>query len=80
SKFALLGFSKVLREEMKTKGIKVTAIMPGATWTHSWEGADYPEDRLMQPEDVADTVWAAYQLGPSAVVEEIIIRPQLGDL
>jgi short-subunit dehydrogenase len=80
SKFALLGFSKVLREEMKTKGIKVTAILPGATWSDSWRGADYPADRLMQADDIAKAVWAAYNLSGAAVVEELIIRPQLGDL
>lgn len=80
SKFAQLGFSKVLREELKPKGIKVTAVIPGATWSHSWKGADYPEDRLMQPEDIAEAVMSALSMQPSAVVEEIIIRPQLGDL
>jgi NADP-dependent 3-hydroxy acid dehydrogenase YdfG len=80
SKFALLGFSKVLREEMKTKGIKVTAILPGATWSDSWAGADYPPERLMQADDIAKTIWAAYNLSDSAVVEELVIRPQLGDL
>lgn len=80
SKFALLGFSKVLREELKTTGIKVTAVMPGATWSDSWSGIDLPHERLMEAKDIADTIWSAYQLGPSAVVEEIIIRPQLGDL
>jgi short-subunit dehydrogenase len=80
SKFALLGFSKVLREELKSKGIKVTALLPGATWSDSWRGADYPPDRLMQAADVAKIVWAAYNLSPSAVVEELVMRPQLGDL
>lgn len=80
SKFALLGFSKVLRAELMDKGIKVTAIMPGATWSTSWEGADFPKERLMQATDIADVIVGAYKLGPSAVVEEIIIRPQLGDL
>lgn len=80
SKFAILGFSKVLREEMKPEGIKVTALLPGATWSDSWRGADYPADRLMQAEDIARMVWAAYNLSDSAVVEELLIRPQLGDL
>ncbi len=80
SKFALLGFSKVLREELKTKGIKVTAIMPGATWSDSWAGVDLPESRLMQANDIALAVWGAWQMSPAAVVEEIVIRPQLGDL
>ncbi len=80
SKFAMLGFTKVLREELKTKGIKVTAIMPGATWSDSWAGADFPESRLMQASDIAIAVWAAWQMSPSAVVEEIVVRPQLGDL
>lgn len=80
SKFAMLGFSKVLREEMKPHGIKVTSIMPGATWSRSWEGADFPDDRLMKPEDVAEAVIAITKMSDASVVEEIIIRPQLGDL
>lgn len=80
SKFAMLGFSRVLREELKPKGIKVTALMPGAAWSDSWSGSNYPHERLMQAEDIAKTVWAAYDLSDSAVVEELIIRPQLGDL
>jgi len=80
SKFALLGFSKVLREELKTKNIKVTSILPGATWSASWEGVDLPKSRLMQSEDIAKLVWSALEMSPSAVIEDIVIRPQLGDL
>ncbi len=80
SKFAMLGFSKVLREEMKDKSIKVTSIMPGATWSNSWAGADFPNERLMQADDIAIAVMSAWKMSPSAVVEDIILRPQLGDL
>jgi len=80
SKFALLGFSKVLREELKDKGIRVSAILPGATWSNSWAGVELPESRLMQASDIADAVMGAWKMTKSAVVEEIILRPQLGDL
>lgn len=80
SKFALLGFSKNLREEMKTKGIKVTALLSGAAWSDSWRCADFPEDRLMQASDIAQAVWGCYNLSDAAVVEELLVRPQLGDL
>ena len=80
SKFAQYGMTKVLREEMKPYGIKVTAILPGATKTASWEGVDLPDDRLMKPEDVAEAAWSAYSLSKNSVMEEIVIRPQLGDL
>ena len=80
SKFALLGFTKVLRAELLESGIKVSAIMPGATWSASWDGVDLPKERLMAAEDIANAIVGAYQLGPSAVVEEIILRPQQGDL
>lgn len=80
SKFALLGFSKVLREELKLAGIKVTALMPGATWSDSWRGVDLPLDRLIESEDIAKLVMTILQLSASADVEELIIRPQLGDL
>ena len=80
SKFALLGFSKVLREELKKDKIRVTSILPGATYTSSWEGVDVPEERLMKPSDIADAVYAAYKLSQHSVIEEILMRPQLGDL
>ena len=80
SKFALLGFSKVLREELKTSGVKVTAILPGATWSASWEGVDLPKSRLMEANDIAISISSALKMSPSAVVEDIVIRPQLGDL
>ena len=80
SKFALLGFSKVLREELKGSGIRVTAVMPGATKTASWERTDLPEDRFMKVEDVADAIYAAHALSGRSVMEEMIIRPQLGDI
>lgn len=80
TKFALLGFSKNLREEMKPHGVKVTSISPGAVLTASWEGFDGPADRLMEPSDVASMIWAAYSLSPQAVIEDIVMRPQLGDL
>jgi short-subunit dehydrogenase len=80
SKFALLGLSKMLREELKESGVRVTAVLPGATLTASWEGTDLPDDRFMSSEDVAEAVWGAYSLSKRSVIEEIIIRPQLGDL
>lgn len=80
SKFALLGFSKVLREEMKPLGLKVTSIMPGAAWSDSWAGVDLPFERLMQATDVAKAIWGCYDMSDAAVVEELILRPQLGDL
>ena len=80
SKYAMLGFSKNLREELKTEGIKVTSVLPGATWTESWEGSGVSADRIMTADDIAEVVHSALKMGPQAVVEEIVIRPQLGDL
>lgn len=80
SKFALYGMTKVLREELKEHGIRVTAVLPGATLTASWEGVNLPPDRFMKPEDVAESISSAYSLSRNSVVEEILIRPQLGDL
>ncbi len=80
SKFALLGFTKVLREEMKPFNIRVTAVMPGATKTASWDGVDLPESRFMKVEDVAEVIFNAYSISERSVVEEVIIRPQLGDI
>lgn len=80
SKFAMLGFSKCLREELKSFRIRVTSVMPGATKTASWEGSALPDERFIKVEDVADSIFGAYALSKRSVVEEIIIRPQLGDI
>ena len=80
SKFALLGFTKSLREEMKPYGVRVTSILPGATLTASWEGVELPASRFIRPEDIAHTIYAAYSLSENAVVEEVVVRPQLGDI
>ncbi len=80
SKYALYGFTKVLREEMKPYGIKVTAVIPGATRTHSWQGTDLPESRFMQASDVAEAVYMATILSSGTVIEEIVMRPQEGDI
>ncbi|MEX0883354.1 MAG: SDR family NAD(P)-dependent oxidoreductase, partial [Cyclobacteriaceae bacterium] len=79
-KWAMLGFTKCLRQELLPHGIKVTSVLPGATFTASWEGAGIPEERFMSSEDVAEAVWSVYNLSPRSVVEEIVIRPQLGDI
>jgi short-subunit dehydrogenase len=80
SKFALAGFSKNLREEMKPHGIKVTSVFPGAVYTDSWSGSGVDPKRIMEANDVADMIYAASQLSQQATVEDIILRPQLGDL
>jgi short-subunit dehydrogenase len=80
SKFALLGFSKSLREELKTSGVKVSSVIPGATLTDSWAGVDLPAERFIKAEDVADAIWSAFSLSDHVVVEEIVLRPQLGDI
>jgi short-subunit dehydrogenase len=80
SKYALLGFTRNLRNELKPHGIKVTAVIPGAAYTDSWKGSGVPEERIMEAEDIARMVYHATQLSPQAVVEDIVMRPQLGDL
>jgi short-subunit dehydrogenase len=80
TKHAMLGLSKGLREELKPHDIRVTSVLPGATYTASWEGVDLPESRFMKSEDVAEAVYTCYGLSKNSVVEEILIRPQQGDI
>lgn len=80
SKYALMGFSKNLREEMKPYNIKVTAVYPGAVYTSSWEGSGVPAERIMESGDISQMIYAASLLSPQACVEDIVIRPILGDL
>lgn len=80
SKYALLGFSENLRQELLEEHIMVTAMSPGATLSRSWEGVGVDEERLMEAQDVAEMLWSAYKLSPKATVEHIVMRPAKGDL
>ena len=80
SKFALLGFSKSLRAEGMEKGIRVTSVMPGATLTDSWAGVDLPESRFMKPSDVAESIFVAWSINQTTVMEDVVLRPILGDI
>lgn len=80
SKFALTGFSKNLREEMKPYNIKVTTVYPGAVYTSSWEGSGILPERIMEENDIAELIYSAAFLSAQACVEDIIVRPLKGDL
>jgi NAD(P)-dependent dehydrogenase (short-subunit alcohol dehydrogenase family) len=80
AKFGVTGLSKVLREELKGKGVRVCCVHPGATWSPSWSKSGVKAERIMPAEDVARAFFDIYRLGRRTVVEEIVLRPQLGDL
>ncbi|MEO6875238.1 MAG: SDR family oxidoreductase [Opitutaceae bacterium] len=80
AKFGLTGLSKVMRSEMKEKGVRVCCVYPGATASPSWGGSGVDPERMMPAEDVARAFLDIYRLSRRTVVEEIILRPQRGDL
>lgn len=80
AKFGVTGLSKVLREELKDKGIRVVTVHPGATVSPSWKASGVPRERIMPAEDIARAFFDIYSLSRRTVVEEIVLRPQLGDL
>jgi short-subunit dehydrogenase len=82
SKAGVLALTNVLREEVRRFGIKVTAVIPGATETHMWNAStrDKYRHRMMSAKDVARVVVSVFQAPRSAHIEEVVVRPQLGDL
>ena len=82
SKFGALGFTRVLAEELRPEGIRVTAILPGSTSTRMSNEFDFPVDRerLLQPQDVADAVLASLELPARGTVDEILLTPSQGNL
>jgi NAD(P)-dependent dehydrogenase (short-subunit alcohol dehydrogenase family) len=80
AKHGLRGLGRVVREETKEEGVRVTTVLPGATYTPTWDGVELPEDRFMPPEDVAQSVVDAYHLSDRTVLEELLLRPQEGDV
>lgn len=82
AKFGALGFTKALREEVRKQGIRVLALIPGATDTDIWQQfwPDAPREKMMTPETVAAAVLHAVSAPPEAAVEEMIIGPTAGVL
>lgn len=82
SKFGALGFTRVIAEEFRPLGIRVTAVLPGSTSTRMSNEFDFPVVRknLLQPEDVASAVLGALLQPPRAGVDEIILTPAQGNL
>ena len=82
SKHAALGFTNTLREELRAKGIRVIALLPGATntdiWTTLWPQA--PRQKMMTPQTVAHAVVQAVLLPANATVENLEILPTVGTL
>jgi short-subunit dehydrogenase len=80
TKYALLGLTKVMRLEMQPFGVKVTAVIPGSTLTDSWKDVLVDKDKMVLPEDVASAIINIYKMSPGANVDEIIIKPALGQI
>jgi NAD(P)-dependent dehydrogenase (short-subunit alcohol dehydrogenase family) len=82
SKHGSLGLTNTLREELRPRGIRVIALLPGATdtdiWTTLWPQA--PRRKMMSPQTVAETVVQAIVLPPNATVESLQILPTAGTL
>lgn len=80
AKFGVTGLTKVMRAELKDKGVRVCCIHPGATWTPSWSGSGVKPERIMPADDIARAMLGIYRLSRRTVVEEIVLRPQQGDV
>jgi NAD(P)-dependent dehydrogenase (short-subunit alcohol dehydrogenase family) len=82
SKHGALGFTNTLREELRPKGIRVIALMPGATdtaiWDSLWPGA--PKRKMMAAETIASTVVNALRLPENTTLEKIVLMPSIGTL
>ena len=82
SKYGALGFTDTLREELRPKGIRVIALIPGATDTDIWNTLwpEAPRKKMMSPETVAKALVSALSLPENTTVEEIKLQPTAGSL
>ncbi|SOD18752.1 SDR family oxidoreductase [Pedobacter xixiisoli] len=75
TKAAMLSLNYVLRRELTPYHVKVTAIIPGSTFTASWEGTTLEQTKFVQPEDIAKSITTILSLSDGANVDEVTITP-----
>ena len=75
SKFALQGYTKILIDDLKDYGVKVTEILPGSINTSSWNGIEAPKEDFVQTTDIVDAVEMVLNSSKGANFEQIIVRP-----
>jgi len=82
AKYGLLGFSRVLAEEMRAHGVRVGVLSAGATDTSLWDAVPQPPDRalMLKPEQIAEVALLMAALAPGATLEELMLLPQAGVL
>jgi len=82
SKHGALGFTNTLREELRPKGIRVIALMPGATDTEIWDvlWPKAPRHKMMSAETVARTVVNALLMPENTTAEKVVLMPSVGTL
>ena len=80
AKFGVTGLAQVLRAETKGTGVRVCCVHPGATWSPSWSASGIKAERMMPAEDVARAFLDVWRLSRRTVVEEIVLRPECGDV
>jgi NAD(P)-dependent dehydrogenase (short-subunit alcohol dehydrogenase family) len=82
AKAGALAFTNTLREELRARGIRVLALIPGAVDTDIWNQfwPDAPREKMMSPEDVARAVVVALTMPVNTAVDEIRMGPAAGEL
>ena len=82
SKFGALGFTRVLAGELRARGVRVTAVLPGPTNTRMVDAFGFPvlREKLIQPEDIGEAVLQAIRQPPRTTVQEIVLTPSRGAL
>jgi NAD(P)-dependent dehydrogenase (short-subunit alcohol dehydrogenase family) len=80
AKTGAYGFTRALRDELMPRGIRVTALMVGATSTDIWQQImpDASREGMIDVASVAKAVLYAVLLPPEANLEEMLITPAAG--
>jgi len=76
AKSAQESYCKIMADELRAYGIRLTLIAPGSVNTPSWDGEDVSRNMFVQPEDIANIICNSLSLSPEAWLEKIIIRPR----
>lgn len=80
AKAGALAYTRCLSQEVRSQGVRVSSILPGATDTEIWSSGDWkpPAEDMLSAREVAVAIQQILNLPEGQVIDELMLTPPKG--